>query len=127
MSPRRQLALLWGGVAVALLALAPLAPRLASGLPACPVRAWLDLPCLTCGTTRAALALASFDPAAALALNPLAALGWIGLIGGGLIAGGMAVADRPLPEARLRPTLRLRVTLAFALLGNWVYLLLAGV
>lgn len=127
MSPHRQLALLWGGVAAAVVALSPLAARLAAGLPACPVRAWLDLPCLTCGATRAALALARLDPATALALNPLAALGWIGLVGGGLAAGILAAADRPLPRLRLRPTPHLRLALAAVLLANWTYLLLAGV
>ena len=127
MSPRRQLALLWGGVAAALVALSPLATRLATGLPACPVRSWLDLPCLTCGTTRAALALARFDPAAALAWSPLATVAWILLIGGGLAVGGMAVVDRPLPAARVRPTRSLRLALALLLLANWAYLVLAGV
>ena len=127
MAARRQLALIWGGVAVALVALAPLGARIAAALPACPVRTWIDLPCFTCGTTRAALALARLDPAAALALNPLAALGLIGLVGGGLAAGGLAVVNRPLPEARLRPTRVLRLALGLALLGNWIYLVLAGV
>lgn len=125
MSPSRQLAFLWAGVAVALIALSPAAGALASGLPACPVRAWLELPCPSCGTTRAALALARLDPAAAVAVNPLAALGWIGLVAGGLIAGVMGALDRPLPGIRLRPTLWLRLTAAAGLLANWVYLLLA--
>lgn len=125
MSPSRQLAFLWAGVAVALIALSPAASALASGLPACPVRAWLDLPCPSCGTTRAALALARLDPGAAVAVNPLAALGWIGLVGGGLVAGLMGALDRPLPSLRLRPTLSLRLSVALGLLANWVYLILA--
>lgn len=127
MSPARQLALLWAGVAVALVALSPLAAALAAGLPPCPFRAWLDLPCPSCGVTRAALALARLDPAAALAVNPLAAIGWVGLVAGGLGAGAAATLGRPLPGLRLRPTPALRAATALALLGNWVYLILARV
>ncbi len=126
MSATRQLALLWAVVALGLIALAPLAAGLAAGAPACPVRAWLDLPCLSCGTTRAAVALARLDPLAALAVNPLAAIGWLGLVGGGLIAGGVAVRGELAPLPDRRPTLTLRLAVAAALLVNWVYLVLAG-
>lgn len=127
MSARRQLAFLWAGVAVALIALSPVGARLATGLPACPIRVWLGIPCLTCGSTRAALALASLDPIASLGFNPLAALGWIGLIGGGLIAGGLAALGGPLPRMRFRPTLAHRLLAVAILLVNWVYLVRAGV
>lgn len=127
MSASRQLALLWSGVALALVALSPLAPKLAAGLPACPIRAWLGLPCLSCGTTRAALALARLDFVAALSFNPIATLGWIGLIGGGLVTGGMAVAGRPLPRLGLRPTPTLRLVVAAVLFANWAYLILAEI
>lgn len=125
MSQARQLALLWASVAVALVALSPLASTLAAGLPACPFRAWLDLPCVSCGATRAVLALSRLDLAAAFAFNPLAALAGVGIVGGGLAAGGLAALDRPLPARGLRPTAAVRMAVAAALLLNWVYLLLA--
>lgn len=127
MSPRRQLAFLWAGVALALVALAPLTTRLAAAAPACPIRAWLDLPCLTCGATRATLALARLEPAAAFAFNPLVAGAWLGLVAGGLIAGGLAIVGRPLPAWSLRPTLGLRMTVGALLLANWAYLIRAGI
>lgn len=127
MTARRQLGFLWGAVALALVALSPYAFRMAAGLPACPVKSIAGLPCLTCGTTRAALALAAFDLPAALAVNPLAALAWIALIGGGFAAGLGALAGRPLPLVEPRPSLGLRLALGGALLGNWAYLLFAGV
>lgn len=127
MSPVRQLALLWTGVALALVAFSPVATRLAAGAPSCPIRTWFDLPCLSCGTTRAALALARFDPGAALAYNPLAALGWMGLVAGGLVAGCMVATGRPLPRFRIRPTLALRLTAAAILIANWAYLIHAGI
>ncbi|MDY7095424.1 MAG: DUF2752 domain-containing protein [Acidobacteriota bacterium] len=66
MSSDRQLGLLWGTVAVVLVLLSPLAELLAGTLPQCPFKTLTSLPCPACGTTRAALALAHFDPAAAL-------------------------------------------------------------
>jgi hypothetical protein len=129
-TPRRQLALLWGSVAAALVALSPLAPRLARGLPPCPVRTLAGVPCPGCGTTRAALALADLDLAAALAVSPLATTGWLLLVGGGAIAGVLGAAGRELPAApawtpgRL---LALRLAAGSALLANWLYLVAAGV
>ena len=126
MTARRQLGFLWGAVAVALVALSPLARELAAVVPACPVKSWLALPCATCGTTRAALALARLDLAAALAVNPLATIGWVGLIGGGAAAGALSIVDRQLPVPEPRPTRALRIGVALALLVNWVYLVAAG-
>lgn len=124
---RRQLGLLWGGVALALVALAPLGERLASSLPACPVKSIAGFPCLTCGATRAALALGRLDPLAALTVNPLAAVAWSALVVLGVVAGVAALVDRPLALREPRPTLGLRLGLAAAALGNWAYLVLAGV
>jgi len=123
----RQLGLLWGLVALTLVALSPLASSLAAGLPACPVKAALDLPCPACGSTRAALALAGGDFAAALAANPLAAIGWLALVGGGLSAALAAAVGRPIREPRWRASLVVRVGIVAALLANWIYLLQAGV
>lgn len=127
MTARRQLGFLWGTVALALVALSPWAERLAAGLPACPIKSIAGVPCFTCGATRSALALSSFDLTAALAVSPLATLAWIALIVGGLVAGLGALAGRPLPLLELRPTLGLRLLVGGALLGNWFYLLIAGV
>ena len=127
MSARRQFGLIWGAVAAGLVALSPLAERLAATLPACPVKTWLDLPCPSCGTTRAALALSRLDPMAALALNPLATVAWAGLIVVGLVAGSAAAIGRPLPLIEPRPTLALRLAVGSVLVANWAYLIVAGV
>lgn len=129
MSPRRQLGLFWGLVAVALVALSPLAPRVAAGLPACPLKVWVGWPCPGCGTTRAALALAELDPLAAFAISPLAAAGWTLLVVGGLVAGGMAAVglETPAPPGWTpRRLAAFRFTAAAALAGNWLYLLATG-
>ena len=54
------------------LVLLPLAIGVAAGVPVCPTALLFGLPCPGCGLTRATLALAGGDVAAAQALNPLA-------------------------------------------------------
>lgn len=129
MSPRRQLGLLWGLVAAALVALSPLAPRLAAGLPACPLKTTTGWPCPGCGTTRAALALADFDLLSAFAVSPLAAAGWTLLVAGGLVAGALALAgiESPAPPAWTpRRLAAFRLAAAAAIAGNWIYLVVSG-
>jgi len=111
---------------VLLLALSSQAERLASTLPACPIKAVSGLPCLTCGATRAGLALAQLDIVGAIAVNPLAALAWVALVGGGLVAGLFALLGRPLREPDLRLSLPIRCALVMVFLANWVYLVGAG-
>jgi hypothetical protein len=114
---------------VALVALSPLASRLATGLPACPLKSWTGWPCPGCGTTRAALALAELDPVAAFAVSPLAAAGWTLLVVGGLAAGGLAVLGVEAPAAPAWTPRRLvafRLAAVAALAGNWLYLLASG-
>lgn len=126
MDQSRQLGFLWGAVAAGLLALAPLAPRLAIAAPACPLRSLVGVPCLTCGSTRAALALSRLDLWAALTVNPLAAAGWLVLVAGGLMAGLLALRGIPLREPSWRLSLPLRLVIVLVLLANWVYVIQAG-
>ena len=125
--PNRQLGLLWGAVATGLVALAPLAPRLAASLPACPLRSTLGFPCLTCGSTRAALALSRLDLWTALTVNPLATAGWLILVVGGLVAGILALIGTPLREPSWRLSAPLRIVIVLVLLANWAYLIQAGI
>lgn len=127
MKNERQLGLLWGGVAVLLLALSPLAGRIAATLPNCPLRAVIHVPCPTCGTSRSAVALSHLDVTGAFSVNPLAALGWIGLVGGGLVAGVSALLGKPIREPDWRLSRPARWLLVVTLLANWVYLVGVGV
>jgi len=105
------------------LVLAPLVPRIAPFVPACPFHALTGMPCPGCGSTRALVALVRGDFAGALGWNPVAALA---ILGGWTVA---AVAplwiflDGPLPA--LAPVLpaRSRWLLGGMLALNWAYLL----
>ncbi len=122
----RQLGALWGAVAAALLGLAPAAQRLAEALPPCPIRGLTGLPCPTCGTVRAAQALAGLEPLQSLAVNPLASLAWMALVGGGILAGTLAALGRSLREPDWQVSRPVRWSLVALLLVNWIYLIGTG-
>jgi hypothetical protein len=104
---------------------------LAGLLPRCPTKALTSYPCLLCGTTRAALALAKLDFAAAFVVNPLIALAWIVFVVGGLIAAARAFLGRPLAPFPPFPWSRIPRPLWWLLgilfLVNWVYLIYQGI
>ena len=110
-----------------LVGLAPLANRFAFALPACPIKAVVGLPCLSCGTTRAGLALSRLDLVSAFSINPLAALTWVVLVGGGLTAGALALGGKSIKEPDWNLSLPRRWLLVAVLLTNWVYLVGAGI
>jgi hypothetical protein len=66
------------------------------------------------------------DLRAAVAASPLAALGWIGLVGGGLVAGLLALLGRPLEEPAWIQSSATRWLLVAMVLANWIYLIRAG-
>ena len=119
--PRSRAGALWGLAALSLLAAGALASAFPAALPACPFKTLTGLPCATCGTTRAALALAHLDLAAAFRWNPLAALALPTFVAAGLAAGALWLLGRDVPEPR--PPLAVRVVSLAAVAANWVYLL----
>jgi hypothetical protein len=124
MRPGRQLAFLWGGAALVCAAAAPWAPAFAQGMPVCSFRELLGVPCLTCGSTRALVALARMDVGAAFGWNPLVAGAGILFIVGGVVALGAALAGGEVRAPRPAPALR--AALALAVAANWVFLVAAG-
>ncbi len=131
MSSKRQIAFLWGAVAVVCLAAAPLAPLAAplveAGVYGCPVKSVAGVPCPTCGGTRATLALAMLDPATALAMNPGVTIAWLVLLVGGLAALGLAISDRPLPGLPRTLPVPVRLGAVALVAANWLYLYRAGI
>jgi len=121
----RKLGLLWGAVALALLALSPLAPALAGSLPECFFRRLTGVPCLTCGGTRAVLALLAGNLPAALQANPLVTAALVALVGGGLAAGILALAGRGVADPERLPGWA-RPAVVFVLAANWLWLISQG-
>ena len=124
MVPGRQLAFLWGGAALVCAAAAPWASAFAQAMPPCPFRELLGVPCLTCGSTRALVALARIDLGAAFGWNPFMAGAGILFIAGGIVALGAALLGGEVRAPRATPFLR--VALAAAIAVNWAFLVAAG-
>jgi len=124
-SRERQLGFFWGATALAVVSIGPFASGVAPQLPPCFFREVTRFPCLTCGGTRAALALLSGDLPGALHANPLVAAALVLLVGGGLAAGALAVAGRGVCEpARIPGWARAAIVLVLA--ANWLWLIVDG-
>lgn len=108
-------------------ALAPWATTLAAWVPACPWKEFVGLPCLSCGTTRAALSLARFDFAEAFVRYPLPAAAWAVFVVGGIVSGAVASLGREPPSLPERLSPGARVGLVAAVLLNWFYAIATGV
>jgi hypothetical protein len=102
-------------------------PALATLAPDCPFHALTGLPCLACGTTRAALLLAQGDPAGAFLMNPLAtftlAAAWLG----GFVAPAWLALGLPMPHVPRALPVWARVALITLLAANWCFLVVRGV
>jgi len=122
----RQLLLLWGAAAFGVLLLWSALPGLALFLPACPFKVLTGLPCLSCGSTRTALALLRGDVAAALRANPLAALGGILFLAGGALAPLWALLRLPVPDALPAATPGRRAAAIALLLAAWGWQIARG-
>lgn len=120
----RQLGLLWGAAAISALVLRPLWIAIAPHLRSCALRSITGVPCPTCGTTRTALALLDAEPAAALAVNPLAAVVGGIFIAGGVLALAWATLRWPVPSLGWRWSRTWTMTFIGVILVNWIYLIL---
>jgi hypothetical protein len=123
----RQVATLWLGSVVGLLALRPLWLATAGLFPACAWHRWTGLPCPGCGSTRAFLRLLQGDAAGGFAFNPLAASVAVLFVALGLAAPVWLAAGGRIPvvESRFRPGWLAAV--AVAVLANWAWLYASGV
>ena len=109
------------------LALVPFAPLLTRFAPACVLHTMTGVPCPTCGSTRAVLALASLDLPRALSWNPLVTVALVALTAIGLAAPVWVAARGPLPLGDEAACRWLRILAPTALAANWLYLVLRGV
>lgn len=123
----RQLAWLWAAAAAASVLLWQFWLLLAPLMPACPLRTLTGVPCPTCGSTRAGLALLHGDLPNALRLNPLATVAAVAfLLGGALVPVWVGLVQR-VPDLPSRWPPGLRIAVLAAIVANWLWLLIAGV
>ena len=122
----RQLALLWGVAAVSAWLLRPFWLALAPLLPACPFRAITGIPCPTCGSTHAAIALLHGRLGAALAANPLAATAGATFVLGGVAAPLWAALRWPVPEVPAPLPRWVRLAIAGVVVAGWAYVIWAA-
>ena len=121
------LGLIFGGLGVTLGGVAALLHVDRLPFTICLFKAMTGWPCMSCGSTRAVVRLASLDVPGALAMNPLATVGVLALLVWAvadlcLWPGGRAlVVQASPPVARL-----LRVLAVAAVLVNWAYLFAVG-
>ncbi|MGC8917620.1 MAG: DUF2752 domain-containing protein [Thermoanaerobaculum sp.] len=100
-------------------------PAVGAALPPCPFRTLTGVPCPTCGTTHAFLALAQGNLGAAFAANPLvvASVAVAALLA--FLWAGASALGKTLPasvrELQTRWPLWLRVAVAGAILANWIW------
>ena len=121
------LAWVWAAGTASALLLVPFAPHVARLSPVCPFHALSGVPCPTCGSTRALLALAALDAPRALAWNPLVVVGLTALAVAGALAPFWVAARAPLPITDERAVRWMRVVVPAALAANWLYLIARGV
>jgi hypothetical protein len=122
----RQLAFVWGGLALAVVTLEPLLPLAASHLRPCLLREVTGVPCPTCGATRGLLALLDGRVLDALALNPLVAVVGLAFLVGGIVAPLWAWRRGTGPQLTGLP-LWLRLVAVGLILANWAWVLVRTV
>jgi hypothetical protein len=122
----RHLAWLWAVAVLSAVVLRPFWLLIAPILPACPLRTLTGVPCPTCGTTRAGLALVRGDILGALHFNPLATLAGLAFLLGGVLAPVWLALGRDVPDLPSRWPLGLRIAVLGAIVANWIWLLATG-
>lgn len=97
------------------------------GFTMCAFKATTGIPCVTCGGTRALVALGRLDVLGAFAMNPLVALALVTLLPWGIADAVLALKGRAL-VLEIGPAVGrvLRWAIVPALAANWAYLIAVG-
>ncbi|HOC43426.1 MAG TPA: DUF2752 domain-containing protein [Thermoanaerobaculales bacterium] len=119
----RQLAWVWGGLALSVVALKPLWPLVTPFLRPCLFRSITGVPCPSCGATRSVLALLDGDVPGALLLNPLVFAASIAFLAGGVVAPLWAWRRCPAPRLAHPLPRSIRLGLVALILLNWAWLI----
>lgn len=119
----RQLAFIWAGLALAVVALAPLWPLLASLARPCVFHSVTGMPCPTCGATRSVLALLDGRLVDALAFNPLVFVSSLVFFAGAVIAPLWTWRRATLPRLGHPLPMWLRIGIVLVILANWAWLI----
>ncbi len=97
------------------------------GLTLCTLKALTGIPCPTCGGTRSVAHLARFDLVGAWTMNPLVTAAVLVVVPWALADAWLWTRGKALDLTVSPPAAAvLRVLAVAAVLGNWLYLLLAG-
>ena len=100
----------------------------AACVPRCSLKTWTNVPCFTCGGTRAMDALLHGHVAAAFRLQPLltglalAAVVWVSYA----VTGALFGLSRVRVQATRHEQIIIAVVVAMLVLANWVYLIMDG-
>lgn len=120
-SSERQLAWIWGGLALATVALSPLWIHLTGMLRPCMFREVTGIPCPSCGSTRGVLAVMDGRVLDALTLNPLMAMGFVTFLAGGAIAPLWAWRTGRVPDVEHPLPMWVRISIVLVILANWAW------
>jgi hypothetical protein len=95
----------------------------------CPFKAITGLPCLTCGTTRAMLALAQLNISHAIKMNPLICLSVFMILAWGLYEFIQKIFRTRYLTVRVTPCEHKMIIIGIiiAITANWYYLIKAGI
>ena len=121
-----QLAFLWLAAAVSAVALRPVWLALAPFLRPCVFRSLTEIPCPTCGTTRAAEAFLDGNFVTAFSANPFAAAAGLLFVVGAPLAVIWALARFPVPVLSKPIPVWLRFGVIVVVLANWIYVVTTG-
>jgi len=116
--------MLWSAAAISAVILRPIWVAIAPHLGSCTFRNLTGIPCLSCGTTRTALALLNFDFFGALTVNPLATIVAAAFIIGGGLSLIWVLVRGPVPTLKLSWSRRWTGAVVGVVLINWIYLIL---